>query len=149
MSTFSFNTHSWLFHRSQRATKSVSVTDACGHINDAMNYVLTCLSLVSLNKVTWLVTSFPPWWSRFDPRSGHTGFLVGGARADFLSTLVYPADFHSTNCSTFINHPIIDTIQSQHWQCSSRYCVMWSLTCDSAVMVEVHSCPCCQRHIFQ
>jgi hypothetical protein len=30
---------------------------------------------------------------------------------------VFPANSHSTSCSTFINHPVIDTMQSRYWQC--------------------------------
>lgn len=47
---------------------------------------------------------FPPWWPRFDPRSGHEGFLVDhmALGQDFSESFSSPE-----NCSIFINHAII------------------------------------------
>jgi hypothetical protein len=47
----------------------------------------------------------------FDHRSGHVGFMVDEVALGqfFPSTSVSPASSHSTSCSVFINHSIIDT----------------------------------------
>jgi hypothetical protein len=59
-----------------------------------------------------LVIGYQPGRPGFHPKSSLVGFMVYKvALAWFsLSTLVSPSDFHSTNCFTFINHPIIGPI---------------------------------------
>jgi hypothetical protein len=60
-------------------------------------------------------TCFPPRWPGFDPRSDHVGICNGqsGTRAGSVSVLhLTPAHYHGTKCSTFINHPVTDAMQS-------------------------------------
>jgi hypothetical protein len=57
-----------------------------------------------------LVTGFPLRQPGFEARSGHVEFVVDNMAVGqvlSLSILVSPANFHSTNCSTFfiIYHP--------------------------------------------
>jgi hypothetical protein len=52
---------------------------------------------------------FPPWQPKFDPWSGHVGFLVDTMvlGQDFPEYFGFPCQSYSTYCSTFSNHPII------------------------------------------
>jgi hypothetical protein len=54
-----------------------------------------------------LVSGFPPW--RLVVESGHTRCVEDKVALErvFSSTSVSPANSRSTNCSTFINHPIM------------------------------------------
>jgi hypothetical protein len=51
-----------------------------------------------------LVSGFPPQLSDFEPRSGHTGFLVDKVALGqvFSEHFGFPANSHSIDCSTII-----------------------------------------------
>jgi hypothetical protein len=55
-----------------------------------------------------VVTSFPPWQARFNPRSGHGKFVAG-----FFQVLWFPPPILiSPTAPTFITHPAINTAWS-------------------------------------
>jgi hypothetical protein len=64
------------------------------------------------NKLRRLVTRFPPMRAVFDPRSSRVGFVVNSVIFwwAFSEHIFSSANSHSTSSSTFINHPILDTI---------------------------------------
>jgi hypothetical protein len=69
---------------------------------------MTMASTITFSDVTKcsLVNVFLPQWPKFDPRSGHVGFVV---HSD-TGTSVFSANSDSTNQFIFINPPIINSI---------------------------------------
>jgi hypothetical protein len=57
---------------------------------------------MAVSLLRWLVAGFPLWLFRFEPRSGHVGFVVDKVALGqvFSKYLVSPVNHHSTNCST-------------------------------------------------
>jgi hypothetical protein len=64
---------------------------------------------MAVTQLRRLVSGLPPKLPGFDTWSGHVGFVVDKMAPGQVSpsTSLSPTNFHSTNCSVLINHPII------------------------------------------
>jgi hypothetical protein len=63
-------------------------------------------SVTTVPWIKWLVVEFPTRLAGFEPRSYNVGF-VGNKVALEPSTSISPTNFHFTDSSIFINHPVI------------------------------------------